>query len=63
MLKNDKQNFFFQQDGYATKEQGEGQGEKAGGGGEEEEEGRGGDVAISFGELRVLNFMLIMFTT
>lgn len=40
MLKNDKQNFFVQQDGYATKEQGEGQGEKAGGGGEEE--GRGG---------------------
>ena len=61
MLKNDKQNFFVQQDGYATKEQGEGQGEKAGRGGEEE--GRGGDVAISFGELRVLNFMLIMFTT
>ena len=32
-------------------------------GGEGEEEGRGGEVAISFGELRVLNFMLIMFTT
>lgn len=45
------------------KSRGRDRGEKAGGGGEEEEEGRGGDVAISFGELRVLNFMLIMFTT
>lgn len=32
--------------------------------GEEERKRVGvGDVAISFGELRVLNFMLIMFTT
>lgn len=43
------------------KSRGRDRGEKAGGGGEEE--GRGGDVAISFGELRVFNFMLIMFTT
>lgn len=36
---------------------------RAGGGTGGKGRGRGGDVAISFGELRVLNFMLIMFTT